>query len=278
MEWQDGAILLSLQPYGERDAVARVLTPEQGRHAGLVRGARGGARLGGALQPGMAVAARWRARDADNLGTLTLEPEDHGPALLMDRPLALTAWESALAVADTALAEREPAWASYAGLKAWLDQVRTDPATPERWGAAYVAWERGLLAATGFALSLGRCAATGLTNDELAAQAPADRLAYVSPRTGRAVSANAGAPYRDRLLPLPAFLVDSDRADLGDVVDGLRLTGYFLQRSIYNLQDKFLPAARQRLAERLASFAEPAAGAAAASSTTSAPDAAGAHR
>lgn len=257
MEWQDEAILLSLQPYGERDAIARVLTPEQGRHAGLVRGARGGSRLGGALQPGMAVAARWRARDPENLGTLTLEPEDQGPALLLDRPLALTALDSALAVADTALAEREPATASYAGLKAWLGQVLADPDTPERWGAAYVAWEHGLLAATGFALSLNRCAATGATPDELAARAPADRLAYVSPRTGRAVSAAAGAPYSDRLLPLPPFLVDSDRAELADVVTGLRLTGYFLQRSIYNLQDKSLPAARQRLVERLASFAEP---------------------
>jgi DNA repair protein RecO (recombination protein O) len=110
------------------------------------------------------------------------------------------------------------------------------------WARGYVAWELGLLAELGFGLDLSRCAATGSR----------DQLAYVSPRSGRAVCLSAGAPYRDRLLRLPLFLVTAAApSTAADVFDGLTLTGYFLERHVYGAYERALPPARLRLAERL---------------------------
>ena len=109
------------------------------------------------------------------------------------------------------------------------------------WAQYYVAWECDLLAALGFGLDLGRCAATGTNQD----------LAYVSPRTGRAVSREAGAPYRDKLLPLPGFLWRSIPAGSADIAAGLALTRHFLLHHLLVPQGGRLPEARERLAERM---------------------------
>jgi DNA repair protein RecO (recombination protein O) len=149
-------------------------------------------------------------------------------------------------VAETALPEREPLPAVYESLGRLIAAIETEPG----WPADYVRWELGLLTELGFGLDLGRCAVTGTTDD----------LAYVSPRSGRAVSAAAGAPWKDRLLPLPAFLVDASApASGGAVAAGLALTGYFLLRHVYAEQGRALPAARARLPQEIARAARSAA-------------------
>jgi DNA repair protein RecO (recombination protein O) len=97
------------------------------------------------------------------------------------------------------------------------------------------------LAVLGFGLDLSSCAATGAADD----------LAYVSPRSGRAVSRAAGRPYHDKLLPLPAFLVSDTPAAPPEIAAGLALTGYFLHRHLLLPQGRNLPEARQRLAQRV---------------------------
>ena len=231
IEWTDRAVMLSARPFGEGKAVAHALTETHGRHAGLVQGAR---RHAGALQPGTLATVRWRARLSDQLGTFSCEVETAHAALWLDDPARLAALQSACAVAELGLPEREPHPAAFLGLAAFLETL-----AGEAWPAAYVGYEVALLAELGFGLDLERCAVTG------------DRtgLAWVSPRSGRAVTAEAGEAWKDRLLALPGFLSGAPGFTPGDISDGLALTGHFLARHIAGPVDRPLPAARLRLAD-----------------------------
>jgi DNA repair protein RecO (recombination protein O) len=243
MNWSDEGYVLSVRRHGEAAAIVNLLTREHGRHAGLVRGG-AGRRLRGVLQPGNQVAAEWRGRLAEHLGSYTVEAmRDHAAGLLSDgdRLAGLTA---ATAVTEAALPEREPHLAIHDGFAALL---AARAGTPD-WAAVYVRFELGLLAELGFGLDLSHCAATGSTQG----------LAYVSPRSARAVSREAAAPYKDKLLPLPAFLGPEGAETLSrqDILDGLKVTGYFLQSAVFAPHNRPLPIARERLVERLSRQAE----------------------
>lgn len=240
MEWSDAGVVLSARRLGETSTVLSVLTREHGRHAGLVRG--GAGPLGRAqLQSGNRLQLRWRARLEGQLGSFSCELlRTLAPMALAERR-RLAAITAACAVVDTALPEREPLPRLYEAFEALIASVEEGEAAG--WPAAYVRWEVALLAELGFGLDLGSCALSGRRDD----------LAFVSPRSGRAVSAEAAAPWRDRLLTLPGFLVD-ERApiDPAALAAGLRLTQHFLVRCIYAEHGRALPAARQRLARALA--------------------------
>ena len=236
MQWDDTGFVLAARRHGEHALIVELLTRGRGRHLGLVRGGQS-PRLRAVLQPGNEVTALWRGRLPEHLGSLGCELLRAHAAQLLDDPDRLAGLASAAALLVAALPEREPhadVCASFAALLDALD-TRAD------WPARYVAWERDLLAALGFGLDLACCAATGATAD----------LAYVSPRTGRAVSQAAGAPYRDKLLALPDFLWRDTLADPSAVALGLDLTGYFLLHYLLAPQGRTMPAARSRLADRL---------------------------
>ena len=233
VEWSESAIVLSTRLHGESGLVATLLTASHGTHGGLVRAGRG--RGGsGTVQPGSRVAAHWRARLSDHLGNFTLEAEHNAAALLMDSPIRLGALQSACSLVAVAVPEREPHPGLYEATLALIDAL-----PGEGWDAAYAAWELGLLRLLGFGLDLTRCAATGVNDD----------LTHVSPRTGRAVSASAAEPWRGRLLRLPGFLIGRGQTVPGDVLDGLTLTGHFLERVAFAATHSPLPAARTRLVE-----------------------------
>ncbi|HSR71038.1 MAG TPA: DNA repair protein RecO [Kiloniellales bacterium] len=234
MQWNDQGIVLSVRPHGESATVVQLLTRTQGRHAGLVRGGQG-RRLRGVYQPGNLLAAQWRGRLAEHLGSYTCELVESHAARVLDDSDRLAALSAATAVSERALPEREPHAACYEGLLALLEAL-----PGEHWAEVYVRWELALLAELGFGLDLTRCAGGGAN----------DQLAYVSPRTGRAVSLAAGEPYHDRLLPLPGFLVGRGAGGAQEVGQGLSLTGFFLERHVFHPHHKDLPAARRRLAER----------------------------
>jgi DNA repair protein RecO (recombination protein O) len=235
MEWRDDGIVLAARRQGEGGLVVSLLTRAHGRHAGWVPGG-GSTKARGVYQPGNRVTARWRARLEEHLGTYGCEPAASTAAGLMDDPARLAALASACALIEAALPERAPHPALYEATVALLDALPRPG-----WGRAYVLWELTLLAELGFGLDLGACAATGAK----------EGLAYVSPRTGRAVSRSAGRPWHDRLLPLPGFLVTTDDGNETEVLAGLRLTGHFLARHVFGERERGLPAARQRLADRL---------------------------
>ena len=232
MEWTDRAIVLSCRPHGESSALVSLLTPNYGRHAGMVRGGQS-ARQAGALQIGNRVDATWRARLSEHLGMLVVDMSAAYAAAWLDDPFGLAVLQSACAVTEAALPERLPMASVYESLEYLLSQTNH-----EDLGAAYARWELELLAALGYGLDLSCCAATGDTQS----------LTYVSPRSGRAVSTAAGEPYRNRLLALPDFLVNPHGFALPqDICDALRLTGFFLERHVFNSRKSGLPFSRARL-------------------------------
>ena len=247
MEWQAPAVVLGIRPYGEAGALVSLLTEAHGRHAGLAKG--GASRAQAPVwQSGNLVEARWVGRLAEQLGAVSAEMIHPSAALAMEDPLALALLASACALAETALPEREAHPPVFHGLVSLLARL---PGGALALLPDYVRWEALLLRDIGYGLDLAACALTGSTED----------LAWVSPRTGRAVAAAAGEPWRDRLLPLPAFLLSEDRPGANDPsgatdwLAGLRLTGHFLGRDAYGNQNKALPKGRAMLLDRIAALA-----------------------
>lgn len=240
MEWQEEGILLATRALGEGSAVVSLLTRGQGRHAGLVKGAMSRS-AGGRYQPGNRVQAVWRARLAEHLGHLTCELLDCPAARLLDDADRLAGLSSALSVTEAALPEREPHPTVFDGLVAFIEELESGNAG---WTASYVRWELTLLGDLGYGLDLASCAVTGVT----------EGLAFVSPKSGRAVAAEAAQPWRDRLLPLPAFLADATRSAEGEeLMQGLALTGHFLEsHALVAVGGRGgLPPARERFVDRL---------------------------
>jgi DNA repair protein RecO (recombination protein O) len=232
MEWTDEGIVLGTRRHGEANAILEVMTHAHGRHLGLVRGG-AGARMRPVLQPGNAVRATWRARLDEHLGHYVIEGLRLRAAALLEASHALYG-VTHLAALCRLLPERDPHPLVYADLVAMLDRIG-DPVVI---AVAVARFELKLLAELGFGLDLDRCAATGEAGD----------LGYVSPKSGRAVSRRAGEPWHDRLLRLPAFLLDaaSARPSAGELADGFAVTGFFLGRYVLEPRSLRLPEARER--------------------------------
>jgi DNA repair protein RecO (recombination protein O) len=236
MDWQDEGVVLGARRLGESALVASALTRAHGRFAGLVRGG-AGRRARPLWQPGNRLLLTWRARLADQLGAFSAEPVDMLAARLMDDPGRLAGLASALALIETGLAERDPHPALYDELGSLLERMGSGGPWLER----YVGFELTLLAELGFGLDLSVCAVTGTSED----------LIYVSPASGRAVSAAGAGRFAPRLLPLPPFLLGRAAADPEQILAALRLTGAFLRRHLFDATDRRVPQARERLLARL---------------------------
>ena len=237
MDFEDDAFVLSARAHGESGAIVDLLTETHGRFVAHIAGG-SSRRVKPFLHSGARVVAHYRSRVSEQLGSATIEPVGEGPSALFDDPLALAGLASAAAVAAGALPEREPHPGAFYALEALSSAL----AHADVWPAVYVRFEAGLLQELGFGLDLSRCAATGSTDD----------LIYVSPRTGRAVSREAGAPYAARLLSLPRFLLSAQGGlDAGDVAAGMAITGHFLETFVFAVMNRPLPPARLWLLDRL---------------------------
>ena len=240
MEWRAQGILLGVKRHGETAAILDLFTAEHGRHMGVVRGG-ASRKMAPLLQPGAQLDATWRARLDAHLGSYSVDLVRGRAAEAMGDRLALAGLSAVCALLSFALPERQAHPALYARSLALMDGLGAP-----RWPEAYLGWELALLEETGFGLDLARCAATGVTQD----------LAFVSPRTGRAVSRAGAGDWADRLLPLPGVLrgVPDDRP--GAIADGLRTTGHFLSDHLApSLGDRPLPPARRRLVDLIAARA-----------------------
>lgn len=247
MEWTAPGIVLEARPLGEGGAVITLLTEEHGRHGGLAKGGASRAQAATWL-PGNLVEAHWVARLSDQLGAISGELVHPTAALAMEDPLALALLSSACTVAAEALPEREPHPAVFRALLPILAHLQqgAEEVIPD-----YLHWEVLLLSELGYGLDLARCAVTGDTRD----------LTHVSPRSGRAARADIAAPYADRMLPLPAFLRDATLpSGPTDWSAALRVTGHFLARDAFGTRHRPMPAAREALADRIATRAGAGAG------------------
>lgn len=230
MEWRDEGVVLTVRPHGESAAIIEVFTATRGRHAGVVRGGTS-RKMAPTLQPGAQVQVTWRARLEGHIGAFTVEPLQSRAALLSDH-LALSGLNALCALLHAALPEREDhatLWRATMPLLAAMERGGD-------WLPDYLRWELLLLEELGFGLDLTRCAVTGSRDD----------LAFVSPKTGRAVSRAGAGDWAARLLPLPQVLMGQGSGSRAEIGQGLAVTGHFLSREIATLNDRPLPEARAR--------------------------------
>ena len=240
MNFTDHGIILNARAHGETHAVADIFTREKGRWSGLVYGGQG-RKMRPLLQAGNEVQAEWTGRGEDSLGHFSLELSRARAGEAMQDRLSLAGLSAACALALACLPEREAHAPSFEAMSVLLDNLDDI----DVWPALMARWELGLLAELGFGLTLDRCAATGVR----------DNLIYVSPRSACAVCEEAGAPYKDKMLPLPAFLSgESVEANLEEALDALQTTGYFIETRILHLTNKQLPEARRRVVEVITSM------------------------
>lgn len=238
MEWRDTGILLSARTHGESSSIIEVFTPEHGRHAGVVRGGTS-RKMAPHLQPGAQLDLAWRARLEDHIGSFSVEPQRSRAATAMGDRLSLAGLNAVVALVAFCLPEREPHPDLYRRTEALLDLLGQS----DIWPLGYMRWELALLEDLGFGLDLGACAVTGAT----------EGLVYVSPRSGRAVSAAGAGEWKDRLLPLPPCLLGLGEAPDDEILQALRTTGHFLEHHLApQLRGRPLPAARGLLLDRLA--------------------------
>lgn len=233
MEISGEATVIGRRRHGENAVILDLLSREHGRVAGLVPGG-ASPRRAAMTQPGSRVSFRHRARREDQLGTLSIEPVAARAGVLAD-PAALAALNAACALLVFALPERDPHRRFTDATEALLDAIEAGG----DWPRDYLRWEMALLHELGFGLDLSVCAATGRQAG----------LAFVSPRSGRAVSREGAGDWAPRLLPLPEFL----GGEGGGLAEGFALTGHFLETRLAAHAGRPLPAARARLAARLTS-------------------------
>ncbi|QPC87275.1 DNA repair protein RecO [Mesorhizobium sp. NBSH29] len=230
MEWRDEGIILGTRKHGETSAILEVMTRNHGRHLGLVRGGRS-RKQQPVLQPGNRVELWWRARLDEHLGTFQAEALELNAAKLFESAVAVYGLQT-LAAHLRLLPERDPHAALFETLTLIIENLNEAEAAAE----LVVRFEMLILDELGFGLDLTQCAATGATQD----------LAYVSPKSGRAVSRRAGAQWHDKMLALPAFLQhgSSFQPAPGDIEKAFRLTGFFFTRHVYEPRGLGEPDAR----------------------------------
>ncbi len=232
MQWAADGYILSARPHGETSAIINVFTKEQGRHAGIVRGGRS-RRMRPVLQAGNQVTVNWNARLSEHLGVFKVEALDARAAILMQDRAALAGLNSVSALCMQALPEREAHPKLFEVYKVLMGQLHDI----DVWPALYIRFEMALLQALGYGLDLSQCAATSST----------ENLTHVSPRSGRAVCADAAKPYLDKLLRLPPFLHGQNKIEEGDIEAGLILSGTFLRTRVFHTQNRDMPEARNHL-------------------------------
>ncbi|MEM9966993.1 MAG: DNA repair protein RecO [Pseudomonadota bacterium] len=235
MEWRDQGILLSSRRHGESAAIIEVFTPQHGRHLGVVRGG-ASRKIAPTLQPGAQLDLAWRARLETHIGNFTVELIQGRAATAMQSRLSLAGLNSVTGLLSFCLPERQPHADLYLRTHALLDLMDQ----PTLWPLAYLHWELQLLEDMGYALDLTACAVTGAT----------ETLAYVSPKSGRAVSAAGAGDWADRLLPLPDVLRGIGSGSDAEIAQGFVTTGYFLSMHLArDLGEQPLPEARARFVE-----------------------------
>lgn len=242
IEWRDEAAVLASRPFGETSAIVEVFCENHGRVAAVVRGG-SGRKMAPLLQPGGQVMVTWKARLESHLGSFTVEPIRSRAAAAMGDRLALAGLNAVCGLLVMVLPEREAHHALYAKTVQLLDLLGQG----DVWPLAYMRWEMALLDDMGFGMDLSACAVRGVNED----------LAFVSPKSGKAVSRDAAGEWADRLLPLPPVLAGKGDANAAEIVTALRTTGFFVEkRLLRSLGDRGMPAARQRLIDAIARYGD----------------------
>lgn len=238
MNWTDKAIILSTFKHSETSGIATMLTFERGIHKGYVRGLKSKKNCG-IYQTGNEVQASWQGRLSEHLGNYSCETIKHNAVFLLTNPQKLLALSAICSIIEQTLPERESQFEIYCYLEKFIEILKNN----NDWQKNYVIFELKLLEYLGYGLDLSSCVATGCI----------DNLAYVSPKSARAVSLDAGKAYHSKLLILPDFIKNNQISEIStsDIKNGLNLCGYFLDKFAFKPYNRKIPNSRIRLAKAI---------------------------
>ena len=171
------------------------------------------------LQVGAQLDLTWRARLQDHLGSFKVELVRARTVHAMSDRILAAGLTSVSSILSRVLPERQAYDNFYRTTEDLLDLLNQ----PVVWPMAYLRWELELLTVLGYGLDLSKCAVSGST----------ENLRYVSPKTGRAISEQAAGEWVPKLLHLPSIILEGS-GNSDSIIDGLKLTGYFLTKKVFN--------------------------------------------
>ncbi len=234
MQWQDKAIIINVKKFSEDSAIVHLFTPNYGLYKGAVSNVTSKNNIA-TLQIGNTVNATWKARLPEHLGNFNLELTTQVIAYLISSKKKLLALSCICNLLDHCLAERQLESELFYASENFIAKLSHQ----QDFIIDYLAFELLLLEKLGFGLVLNKCAVLETTKN----------LVYVSPKTARAVCASVGAKYHDKLLTLPAFLVNNSQASKLELSQALNLTGYFIDKHFYKPKYLKIPPRRMELVD-----------------------------
>ena len=218
MEWRSVGILLAARKHGETSLIIDTFCPGHGRYLGVVKGG-ASRKFAPILQVGAQLDLTWKARLQDHLGSFKVELVRARTVHAMNDRILAAGLTSVSTILSRVLPERQAYDNFYRTTEDLLDLLNQ----PNIWPMAYLRWELELLTVLGYGLDLSKCAVSGST----------EKLRYVSPRTGRAISEQAAGEWVSKLLHLPSIILKGS-GNSDSIIDGLKLTGYFLTKKVFN--------------------------------------------
>ncbi|MCQ2914966.1 MAG: DNA repair protein RecO [Alphaproteobacteria bacterium] len=238
--WEDNAIIVKVDKYSEKDAIVHIFSENHGRQTSFLKGAFYKRNIQ-KVQVGNIVKIQYSSRLEENLGRIKIL-DDFNVVLMdiIDSPLKIMVLNAILSLLML-FPENEDNNELYKKTLLIIYSLANNFSL-----AQYVLWELDLLDFLGFGLDLSCCAITGKTND----------LAYVSPKSGKAVSKDVDKKWINKLLPLPDFMVkqDTNENSIKEIKKGLNLTGFFLENyAIKNVNYNILKT-RQMLIDFISEF------------------------
>jgi DNA repair protein RecO (recombination protein O) len=227
MQWRDESVVLSASSFSENSRIVTVFNRSIGKSSGLLRGTKS------SIQAGDISDVTWRGKTIEHLGSFKIENIFSPFGHVFKDAYSLFAIECACAICINGLPIRALHEKLFDSLKELMIAI-----SKGNWYADYVFFEMLFLSEIGYGLNFSKCAVTGKKNG----------LYYVSPRTGCAVTKEAGIEYGDRLFQLPEFMISKSRIIAkSDMIDALKITGHFLKMYFQEITGKDLPLSRNYL-------------------------------
>lgn len=223
MKFSDSGIIISQRNYGENAMIVKLFSQHHGIYNGFVKSVKS-AKNRAIFQIGNLVSFEYRARLEENLGQFSHVDlvRSYCSKIMFDH-LRLNCVRSVFSIIDSVFLERENHEDLFENLHIFLQDLANDSIERRVFLADYVRLELEILRTLGYGVDLSSCAATQVT----------DNLVFVSPKSARAVSLEAGLPYKDKLLPLPKFLLEEHVENDEQILSGMKLSGYFLEKFIF---------------------------------------------
>ena len=237
MNLTDEGIAIGVKKFSDSTNLMKILTKDNGIYSGLIRIKKNQGNSGVNI-PGNTLSVNWRARLSEHLGFFNTELIKSRSSNYLNSSINLEVLNSICSLMDI-FPEREECIDLYNLIEELLDNLNNT----RLWPFLYIKFELLFIERMGYGLDLSSCAVNGST----------DNLNWVSPKTGRAVSALGAKGWEDRLLKLPEFLGQNEIKSVSkvDLLDSLKLTEFFLIKRVYSQYAKNLSSSRKRMFDYL---------------------------